>query len=92
MSNPRSSIRSGIGFVAAERKRQGLIANLTVRTNTTLPYLTRFTRFGLVDDNRERAMSQHWIRTLRVKTTGPEQEIRLLSGGNQQKVCLARCP
>ncbi|MBB3162223.1 ribose transport system ATP-binding protein [Rhizobium laguerreae] len=90
LSNPRASIRSGIGFVAAERKRQGLIANLTVRTNTTLPYLTRFTRFGLVDDNRERVMSQHWIRTLRVKTTGPEQEIRLLSGGNQQKVCLVR--
>ncbi|MBY3485734.1 sugar ABC transporter ATP-binding protein [Rhizobium laguerreae] len=90
LSNPRASIRSGIGFVAAERKRQGLIANLTVRTNTTLPYLTRFTRFGLVDGNRERVMSQHWIRTLRVKTTGPEQEIRLLSGGNQQKVCLAR--
>ncbi|WP_267553014.1 sugar ABC transporter ATP-binding protein [Rhizobium rhizogenes] len=90
LSNPRASIQSGIGFVAAERKQQGLIANLTVRTNTTLPYLTRFTRFGLVDHNRERAMSRHWIRTLRVKTTGPEQEIRLLSGGNQQKVCLAR--
>jgi ribose transport system ATP-binding protein len=35
-------------------------------------------------------MAQHWIKTLRVKTTGPEQEIRLLSGGNQQKLCLAR--
>jgi ribose transport system ATP-binding protein len=90
LTNPQASIRNGIAFVAAERKRQGLIGNLTVRTNTTLPYLFRFTRFGFVDERQERAVSQQWIRTLRVKTTGPEQEIRLLSGGNQQKVCLAR--
>jgi ribose transport system ATP-binding protein len=90
LSSPKHSIETGIGFVAAERKRQGLIGNLTVRMNTTLPYLSSFTRFGVVDTAKERATSQHWIRTLRVKTTGPEQEIRLLSGGNQQKLCLAR--
>ncbi|QYA04618.1 sugar ABC transporter ATP-binding protein [Rhizobium sp. B21/90] len=90
LSGPKQSIENSIGFVAAERKRQGLIGNLTVRTNTTLPYLGSFTRFGVVDTARERAISQHWIKTLRVKTTGPEQEIRLLSGGNQQKLCLAR--
>jgi ribose transport system ATP-binding protein len=90
LPKPRDSVRHGIGFVAAERKRQGLIGNLSVRTNTTLPYLSHFTRFGVVDQKREQVASQQWIRTLRVKTTGPEQEIRLLSGGNQQKVCLAR--
>lgn len=90
LSSPKQSIENGIGFVAAERKRQGLIGNLTVRTNTTLPYLASFTRFGIVDTAQERAISQHWIKTLRIKTTGPEQEIRLLSGGNQQKLCLAR--
>lgn len=90
LSEPRDSVRHGIGFVAAERKRQGLIGNLSVRTNTTLPYLSRFTRYGIVDHGREHTHTLDWIRTLQVKTTGPDQEIRLLSGGNQQKICLAR--
>ncbi|MFS8148902.1 sugar ABC transporter ATP-binding protein [Rhizobium sp. BR 249] len=90
LSTPKASIRSGMAFVAAERKQQGLIGNLSVRANTTLPYLSLFTRSGVIDQKRERAISAHWIKALRVKTTGPEQEVRLLSGGNQQKVCLAR--
>lgn len=90
LSTPRDSVRNGIGFVAAERKRQGLIGNLSVRTNTTLPYLGRFTQLGMVDRSREEASTQAWIKTLGVKTAGPDQEIRLLSGGNQQKICLAR--
>ncbi|MBX5200407.1 sugar ABC transporter ATP-binding protein [Rhizobium sp. NZLR1] len=90
LSWPRKSVRAGIGFVAAERKRQGLIGNLSVRTNTTLPYLSLFTQSGVVDQKREDASTSDWIKTLRVKTSGPDQEIRLLSGGNQQKICLAR--
>ncbi len=90
LSTPKGSVRNGIGFVAAERKRQGLIGNLSVRTNTTLPYLSRFAKTGVIDRNQEQASTATWISSLRVKTTGPEQEIRLLSGGNQQKICLAR--
>nr|WP_234636780.1 ATP-binding cassette domain-containing protein [Allorhizobium ampelinum] len=90
LSGPQHSVRSGIGFVPAERKRQGLIGNLSVRSNTTLPYLNLFTRSGVVDQSREDASTRDWIKTLRVKTAGPDQEIRLLSGGNQQKICLAR--
>jgi ribose transport system ATP-binding protein len=90
LSGPRKSVRAGMGFVAAERKRQGLIGNLSVRTNTTLPYLSLFAQSGIVDQKREDASTRDWIKTLRVKTSGPDQEIRLLSGGNQQKICLAR--
>ncbi|MGO8039782.1 sugar ABC transporter ATP-binding protein [Rhizobium leguminosarum] len=90
LSGPRKRVHSGIGFVAAERKRQGLIGNLSVRTNTTLPYLSLFTQSGVVDQKREDDSTREWIKTLRVKTSGPDQEIRLLSGGNQQKICLAR--
>lgn len=90
LARPRESVRKGLGFVAAERKRQGLIGNLSVRTNTTLPYLGRFTKGGVVDHKQEYASTEQWIASLRVKTAGPEQEIRLLSGGNQQKICLAR--
>ncbi|MFW8607996.1 sugar ABC transporter ATP-binding protein [Rhizobium beringeri] len=90
LSGPRKRVRSGIGFVAAERKRQGLIGNLSVRTNTTLPYLGLFTQSGVVDRKREDDSTREWIKALRIKTAGPDQEIRLLSGGNQQKICLAR--
>jgi ribose transport system ATP-binding protein len=91
LGNIRSSVGRGIGFVAAERKRQGLIANLSVRANTTLAYLGLFSNAGWsLDRQRETFETEHWIRSLRIKTSGPDQEIRLLSGGNQQKVCLAR--
>ncbi|WP_269585084.1 ATP-binding cassette domain-containing protein [Roseibium sp. Sym1] len=89
-TSPRDSVRDGLAFVAAERKSEGLVGILSVRENTTLPFLKKFTRHGVVDREREGAATQHWIETLGVRTTGPEQEIRLLSGGNQQKVCLAR--
>ena len=87
---PAASVGAGMGFVAAERKREGLVGILTVRENTTAPFLHRFTRKGQVDVRAERAETRCWIDTLGVKTRGPEQEIRLLSGGNQQKICLAR--
>ncbi|MFW8588696.1 ATP-binding cassette domain-containing protein [Rhizobium beringeri] len=61
-----------------------------MRTNTTLPYLGLFTQSGVVDRKREDDSTREWIKALRIKTAGPDQEIRLLSGGNQQKICLAR--
>ncbi len=89
-ASPREAIAAGFGFVAAERKREGLVAGLTVRENTTLPFLGRFVRSGFVERRHESEVTSNWIRTLSVRTSGPEQEIRFLSGGNQQKICLAR--
>ncbi len=89
-TDPARSVAAGIGFVAAERKREGLVGMLSVRENMTLPFLDRFVRRGVVDAAAQRASAQRWIETLHIRTTGPEQEIRFLSGGNQQKVCLAR--
>jgi ribose transport system ATP-binding protein len=88
--DPRASVRAGVGFLAAERKREGLIGIMTVRDNTTLPFLDRFVRAGLLDVAAETGQTKRWIDALHVRTKGPEQEIRLLSGGNQQKICLAR--
>lgn len=87
---PSESVAHGVGFVAAERKREGLVGILTVRENTTAPFLSRFVRRGQVNVRAERAVTRHWIQALGVRTSGPEQEIRFLSGGNQQKICLAR--
>jgi ribose transport system ATP-binding protein len=90
LTDPGASVRAGIGFVAAERKREGLIGIMSVRANTTLPFLDRFVRGVEVDRAAESRATQHWISALGIRAGGPEQEIRLLSGGNQQKVCLAR--
>jgi ribose transport system ATP-binding protein len=89
-ANPRAAVAAGLGFVAAERKREGLIGMLSVRANTTAPFLGRFVVNWQVNQRAEARETQRWIEALGIRTSGPEQEIRLLSGGNQQKVCLAR--
>lgn len=91
--HPRTPIeakRAGAGFVAAERKREGIIADLTVRENIALPFQERYVRGGRVSRAAEEAQARHWIEGLGIRTRGPEQRIRTLSGGNQQKVCIAR--
>jgi len=89
-STPIAGKAAGIGFVAAERKVEGIVPDLTVRENMTLPFLDRY-RHGLsLRRAGEDTEVRHWIDLLGIRTKGAEQHIRFLSGGNQQKVCLAR--
>jgi ribose transport system ATP-binding protein len=88
--SPQVAKAAGAGFVAAERKTEGIIADLSVRENIVLPFQDRFVRGGLVSRAAEDAQAKHWITGLGIRTRGPEQRIRTLSGGNQQKVCIAR--
>ena len=87
---PAEAKRAGLGFVAAERKREGVIADLTVRENIALPFQERFDSGLFVSKAAESRHAQSWIERLGIRTLGPEQRLRALSGGNQQKVCLAR--
>jgi ribose transport system ATP-binding protein len=89
-ASPMEAKAAGVGFVAAERKKEGIIGELTVRENVALPFQDRFVSGLFVSRAAETAHATHWIRTLSIRTRGPEQKIRTLSGGNQQKVCLAR--
>ncbi len=89
-SDVRTANRAGIGFIAAERKREGIVGDLTVRENITLPFLDRFMTRGVMQRPAERRHVNRWIGDLSIRTRGPEQPIRTLSGGNQQKVCIAR--
>ena len=89
-NSPAAGKTAGIGLVTAERKRDGVIADLTVRENLVAPFQWRFGRGPFTSLAKETAQARTWIRTLGIKTTGPEQEMRTLSGGNQQKVCVAR--
>lgn len=89
-SDSRAANRAGIGFIAAERKREGIVGDLSVRENTTMPFLERFVSGGIMQKAAERNHVNRWIDDLSIKTRGSEQTIRTLSGGNQQKVCIAR--
>ncbi|MBB3932134.1 ribose transport system ATP-binding protein [Kaistia hirudinis] len=88
--SPRAGKLAGIGFVAAERKKEGIIADLTVRENMALTFQERYERGLFVSEAAETANANNWISALGIRTRGPEQKIRTLSGGNQQKVCIAR--
>ncbi len=84
------AIRCGIGFVPEDRQAQGAIQSLSVRANIALPSLDRLSP-GLFSDTRaETRTATHWIQDLRIKCDNPDQPVSLLSGGNQQKVVLAR--
>jgi ABC-type sugar transport system ATPase subunit len=91
---PRSSsvkaVENGIGYVPEDRKGHGLVLVSTVRDNMTLAILRRLSRAGRVDRARERRLTGQMIDQLRIKARSAEQTVAALSGGNQQKVTLAR--
>jgi galactofuranose transport system ATP-binding protein len=87
---PEDAIRAGIGFCSEDRKIDGIIPDLSVRENLTLAALPTLTRSGIVDRKQQEKIVGRFIERLGIKTAGPEQKIRELSGGNQQKVLLAR--
>jgi ribose transport system ATP-binding protein len=88
--NPMEAKTAGVGFVAADRKHEGIIADLSLRENIALPFERRFAEGLFVSRRAEAAHAENWIRDLGIRTQGTEQLVRTLSGGNQQKVCLAR--
>ena len=88
---PQDAIRRGIGLVPEDRKQQALFLALAIRMNVSMAALGRISRFvGLVDESAERALVEEYRRALNIRMAGPDQLVNNLSGGNQQKVVLAR--
>jgi L-arabinose transport system ATP-binding protein len=87
---PDDAIAKGIGFAPEDRKREGLILIRSVMENTSLAILKRLSRFHFVRRGLERSIASSYVERLRVRTPSLEQEVGKLSGGNQQKVVLAR--
>jgi inositol transport system ATP-binding protein len=89
--SPRDAIGHGIGLVPEDRKQQALFLALAVRMNLSMASLNNLRRFGVfVDEPSERRMVDNYRRILNIRMAGPEQLVANLSGGNQQKVVLAR--
>jgi ABC-type sugar transport system ATPase subunit len=90
LRTPRDAVRAGIGYAPEERKAQALFMSRTIRDNASLAMLDRLRRMRFVRRAAERRLAQEYVDRLRVRTPSIEQEVRKLSGGNQQKVVLAR--
>ncbi len=91
LRSPKDAIAAGLGLVPEDRKLQALFLSLAVRANASMTALERLSRrFGFVNGREERAMVAEYTSRLNVKMADAEQEIVNLSGGNQQKVVLAR--
>ncbi|URA11180.1 xylose ABC transporter ATP-binding protein [Thermospira aquatica] len=84
------AIKQGISLLSEDRKRYGLVLGMDVMRNMTLSSLKSFSRYGVLNKNEEIKQSQHYVSKLRVKTPSLEQEVRNLSGGNQQKVIIGK--
>ena len=88
--SPRDAIAAGIGLLTEDRKLQGLVLGQSVRNNFALPNLGPLSQFGFVDGRREREAFGRHVDQLRIKVPHQDERARNLSGGNQQKVVLAK--
>ena len=88
--SPRDAIKSRIGFVTEDRKGQGLVLGRSVRDNIALPVLPHLNRLGVVKRGAESALANRLVRDMRIHTPSAEQLTVNLSGGNQQKIVLAK--
>ena len=88
--SPAASIRAGLGLAPEDRKSQGLVLDWSLAKNASLADLQSFTRGGLIDIRKEREVVGDQLRALKTVPDDPDRIVRMLSGGNQQKVVLAR--
>lgn len=90
--SPQDAVKAGIGYLSEDRKRFGLCLGLPVSENTVLPSLEEFTKgkTSIIDKKKVNNTTDHHIESLSIKTPGTEAIVRSLSGGNQQKVVIAK--
>ena len=86
----KDAIDKGMAWVTEDRKTEGLILPFSIKENVVLPSLNSLVQFIFVDKQKEDALPQEYVEKLNIKATGVDQDVRHLSGGNQQKVVLAK--
>ncbi|HEX8492078.1 MAG TPA: sugar ABC transporter ATP-binding protein [Pyrinomonadaceae bacterium] len=90
LRSPRDAIKAGLAFLSEDRKAEGIIPELSVRENLTLAALPALTKLGIVSRTKQQEIVDRFMKRLGIKAASADQRIRELSGGNQQKVLLAR--
>jgi len=90
LTGPRDAMREGVGLVPEDRKRQGLVLSMTALANTTLPFLGRMSRWSFIKRRSERSLVGSYFERLRVRAPTVDVVTAGLSGGNQQKLVLAK--
>jgi ABC-type sugar transport system ATPase subunit len=89
-TSPQVAIKAGLGYLPEDRKLQALFLGLAVRANITAASMEDITNMGFLDFGKERETSTYYIKALNIRTPSMDQRVRNLSGGNQQKVVLAK--
>jgi rhamnose transport system ATP-binding protein len=90
VTSPAQAINLGVGYVPEDRRQHGVVLELPIASNTSLASLKMVARHGLIDRNKESELAMRYLRQLRIKAASIYSETGSLSGGNQQKVALAR--
>ena len=90
ITSPGDAIRRGLAYVPEDRRQHGVVLPMSVSANTTLARLSAVANRGLIDRAREAAHAERYVTRLRIKTPSVDEPVEALSGGNQQKVSLAR--
>jgi simple sugar transport system ATP-binding protein len=88
--NPKTAIANGIGFSPEDRRTEGIIPDLSVRENIIIAMLPKISPLGMVSYKVQQEIAEKFIRMLNISASDMEQPVKHLSGGNQQKVILAR--
>ncbi len=89
--SPEQAMRAGIALVPEDRKKDGLVLGLDVKTNISITTLNQLQRMGLISESSEAKLAQKYIDLLKIKASSVDQLVKNLSGGNQQKIVIAKC-
>ncbi len=90
IKSPQDAVKYGIGYLSEDRKRYGVVVRRSIAENTTMARLEKFIKGGLIDKKAENETADYYIKQLATKTPGADELVVNLSGGNQQKVVIAK--
>lgn len=91
LRSPGAAIATGIGLVSEDRRREGIVPEMSVQNNISLPSLPVLNTMGVINRKEEEEIARYYVDSMNIKTPSLEQHIANLSGGNQQKCCLSKC-